>query len=231
MVQGSPFFLLDTTSCVPQEDPAPSSSPGRYNWVDNRVRDANLVIYEDDAATFLGSLPEPPLFKLIRLTIEARIFSTFAPCSFTPTVVYAWTFEIVCDYAGVYSSTTLFFHLFQVQLIKASKRKCRWVTLRNACEWRLFSPYTDTYKRRNFSFHYYFWRVVSRPRIAPFWRHPRTGVSFFNRWWTREHFYKNSSDYYVLGKQLNTTQQNLFKGPRGCVKRASFFLSGTSGCF
>ncbi|KAJ1434387.1 hypothetical protein SESBI_05531 [Sesbania bispinosa] len=137
----SPFFLLDTTSHVPKEDPAPSSSPGRYNW--------------------------------------------FYPNGWA----YALTFEIVYDYVGVYSSTTLFFHLFQVQLIKASKGKCR---------------------------------VVSRPRVAPFWRHPRTGVSFFNRWWTREHFHKNSSDYYVLWKQLNTTQETFLKVLKDVPKELPF---------
>ncbi|KAJ1422496.1 hypothetical protein SESBI_12989 [Sesbania bispinosa] len=52
-----------TGSRVPHEDPAPSSSPNRYAWVDDGMRDACSVVSEDDVAAYLASLPEPPLLN------------------------------------------------------------------------------------------------------------------------------------------------------------------------
>ncbi|KAJ1427585.1 nitronate monooxygenase [Sesbania bispinosa] len=68
-----------TGSRVSHKDPVPSSSPNRYVWVNDGVRDATSVVSEDAAATYLASLPEPPSFELIRPNMEARVCDRLSP--------------------------------------------------------------------------------------------------------------------------------------------------------
>ncbi|KAJ1439488.1 hypothetical protein SESBI_02428 [Sesbania bispinosa] len=56
------------------ENLASSSTPDHYAWVDDGVTDANLVVSKDATVAFLASLHEPSSFKLVRPTMEARVF-------------------------------------------------------------------------------------------------------------------------------------------------------------
>ncbi|KAJ1376637.1 hypothetical protein SESBI_49731 [Sesbania bispinosa] len=67
-------------------------------------------------------------------------------------------------------------------------------------------------------------RVVTRPGVHPFWKHPRTGDLLFNRWWTREHYFQSSNSYYVNREKLSGELENFLtileqvttKGPFNC---------------
>ncbi|KAJ1409531.1 hypothetical protein SESBI_22586 [Sesbania bispinosa] len=83
-----------------------------------------------------------------------------------------------------------------------------WAFARTIPVKKLFSPYTDTYKRRNVPFRHEFWRVVSCPGVPPFWKHPRTRNPLFNWRWTQEHFFQPSNRYYVLRTQLSSEQEH-----------------------
>ncbi|KAJ1382879.1 hypothetical protein SESBI_43863 [Sesbania bispinosa] len=154
---------------VINENLASSSVPHRYDWLDNGVRDANSVMSKDDAVAYMASLPQPPSFELVRPTMEVRVCdypdseSTkdwFYMYDYCLTTLGVWMpfsiFEIVCNYVGVYLSTTLFLHLFHVQRTRASKGKDAWKIMRNAYDRKLFKPQIDTYRRKNFSFLYEF---------------------------------------------------------------------------
>ncbi|KAJ1396799.1 hypothetical protein SESBI_32320 [Sesbania bispinosa] len=88
--------------------------------------------------------------------------------------------------------------------------KHSWITLKNACQRKIFTLYTNTYKHRGVNFRNEFWKAINRLGMPIFWRNPATDNPLFNRWWTREHFFQSSNRYYVLYKQLNLKKKRIF---------------------
>ncbi|KAJ1400833.1 hypothetical protein SESBI_29269 [Sesbania bispinosa] len=147
------------------------------------------------------------------INFQMRVLSylRICPTQFHPNGwAFARAYEIICNYFGIHASTILFFHLFQVNRV-AGKGKVGWVTLKNANQRRIFTPYSDIYKRKIVPFHFEYWRVVSRPGTHSFWINSRLGIPYFIRWWTREHNFQPSSRYYVIRTELGSEQESFMR--------------------
>ncbi|KAJ1430140.1 hypothetical protein SESBI_07924 [Sesbania bispinosa] len=117
----------ESSASQSQVPPEDSDASGRYSWIDNVVRYSNSVVSEDDIAAYLASLLED------------------------------WFY--MYNYCLTKLGVQIPFSTFQIRVLNRDffkKEKTSWVTLKNVCERRIFTPYTDTYKRKDVSFRYAF---------------------------------------------------------------------------
>ncbi|KAJ1412243.1 anucleate primary sterigmata protein A [Sesbania bispinosa] len=100
-----------TASHVPLRGSASQSQPpagdsyvsDKYSWIEESVREANSVVFEDDTTAYMESLPEAPCFELNRPAMgdRMRVLNSLhiCPSQFYPNGwAFARTYELICNY-------------------------------------------------------------------------------------------------------------------------------------